>query len=136
MSWVLDSSLALAWALPDEHSDDADHVLDHISTEDGFWVPALWWYEISNALLMAQQRKRIKEADRLRLIELYGLLPLQTDTPSHPDTIRRFQEIALTYSLSAYDASYLELALRKGLGLATFDRRLQEAAEKVGLNTI
>jgi predicted nucleic acid-binding protein len=133
VAWVLDSSLALAWALPDEHSEQADGILDLFSSQDGFWVPALWWYEISNALLMAQKRNRLKEADRLRLIDLYSLLPLQTDTPFHWEAIRRFQELALVYSLSAYEASYLELALRKGIGLATLDRHLLKAAEKAGI---
>lgn len=135
MNWVLDSSLALAWALPDEFSQRADEFLDQLTPASGFWVPALWWYEVSNALLMAQQRKRIKEVDRLKAIDLLGQLPLQTDTPN-TGIVRYIQELAFAHSLSAYDASYLELALRKGLGLATFDGRLKQAAEKAGLHTL
>jgi predicted nucleic acid-binding protein len=134
MNWVLDSSLALAWALPDEVSQRADEFLDQQTPVSVFWVPALWWYEVSNALLMAQQRKRIKEVDRLQTIDLLGQLPLQTDTPN-TGIVRYIQELSFAHSLSAYDASYLELALRKGLGLATFDSRLKQAAEKAGLNT-
>jgi predicted nucleic acid-binding protein len=129
---VLDSSLALAWGLPDEHSDQADRLLNQISGDKNLWVPALWWYEIGNALMMAQKRNRIKEADRLRLWQLYGLLPILTDGP-FSEAIRRIQELALSYSLSVYDASYLELALRKGLPLATFDRRLLQAATQAGV---
>ena len=84
---------------------------------------------------MAQRRNRIKEVDRLQAIDLLGQLPLQTDTPNN-GIVRYIQELAVTHSLSAYDASYLELALRKGLGLATFDGRLKQAAEKAGLNTL
>jgi len=135
MSWVLDSSLALAWTLPDEFSQRADEFLDHLTPASDFWVPALWWYEVSNALLMAQKRNRIKEVDRLQAIGLLSRLPLQTDTP-HAGMVRYIQELAFTHSLSAYDASYLELALRNGLGLATFDHRLKQAAEKAGVDTI
>ncbi len=129
---VLDSSLALAWGLPDENSDQADRLLNRVSGDKNLWVPALWWYEIGNALLMAQKRNRIKEADRIRLMKLYGLLPILADVP-FPEAVRSVQDLALSYSLSVYDASYLELALRKGLPLATFDRRLLQAATRAGV---
>ncbi len=129
---VLDSSLALAWGLPDESSDQADRLLNRVSGDKNLWVPALWWYEIGNALLMAQKRNRIKEADRIRLMKLYGLLPILADVP-FPEAVRSVQDLALSYSLSVYDASYLELALRKGLPLATFDRRLLQAATRAGV---
>jgi predicted nucleic acid-binding protein len=99
-------------------------------------VPSLWWYEIANALLMPQKRNRISEADRVRLVSLYGLLPVQTDTALYPEVVSRFQELALTHALTAYDAAYLELALRKGLPLATFDRKLKKAAEEGGVGVI
>ena len=65
-----------------------------------------------------------------------GLFPIQTDTPFHLEAIHRFQELALAYPLTAYDAAYLELALRKRLAIATFDPRLTQAAQKAGLGTI
>lgn len=135
MDWVLDSSLALAWALPDENSGQAEEIFFSVADGDLFYVPSLWWYEISNALIVAQRRERINEADRNRMIELYGMLPIQTDTLFHADMIRRFQELAQEHHLSAYDAAYLELAQRKGLGLATLDNRLRNAAEKAGVKT-
>lgn len=134
MNWVLDSSFALAWALPDEFSQKADQFLDQLTPSSGFWVPALWWYEVSNALLIAQKRNRIKEVDRLQVIDLLNQLPLQTDFPDI-EISRYIQELAFSHSLSAYDASYLELALRKNLGLATFDNQLKKTAEKAGVPT-
>jgi predicted nucleic acid-binding protein len=74
MECVLDSSVALAWVLPDETSSRADRLLDAASPRSVFWVPALWWYEVADALTMAQRRKRLREADRVRAAELYGLL--------------------------------------------------------------
>lgn len=133
MNWVLDSSMALAWALPDETSKQADRFLSGVSEKNLLWVPALWWYEIANALVMAQRRKRLSEADRMRLMELYRILPIQTDTTLDADTILRLHPLAMQYNLSAYDAAYLELAQRKGFGLATLDKRLRLAAQQTGV---
>lgn len=136
MEWVLDCSLALAWALPDETSPRADRFLASATREDVFWVPALWWYELANALTMAQRRHRLPESDRLRLMELYGALPVQTDTFIGPNAAWRLHALAVAHGLSAYDAAYLELAQRRGLGLATLDRRLAGAARRAGIRLI
>jgi len=136
MDWVIDSSIALAWALPDETSKGAERFLSQILVGNIFWVPALWWYEMANALLMAQRRKRLTEAERIRLIELYRKLPVQTDMTLDPDIISRFHTLAIEYNLSAYDTAYLELAQRRGLGLATVDRQLRSAAQKAGVKVV
>src|SRR3989442_9421351 len=117
MGLVLDSSLAVAWGLPDETSARADRLLARASGKSAFWVPALWWYEIANALTMARRRHRLVEADRSRLIELYRVLPIQTDSVLGLETVRTLQVLAHEYGLSAYDAAYLELAQRRGLRL-------------------
>jgi len=131
--WVVDSSIALAWALPDETSKEADRFLSRISIRSILWVPALWWYEIANALLMAQRRKRLGEAERMRLMELYRRLPIRTDMALDSDILWRLHTLAIEYNLSAYDAAYLELAQRRGLGLATVDRTLRFAAQRAGI---
>jgi predicted nucleic acid-binding protein len=133
MHWVLDCSLALAWALPDESSKRAERVLAEVTAETILWVPALWWYEIANALTMAQRRRRLIESAGVRVIELYASLPIQTDTHLNSDVAWRFISLAKEYNLSAYDAAYLELAQRKGVGLATLDQTLTTAARKAGV---
>ena len=133
MEWGLDSSLALAWGLPDETSAQADRFLGRLTAEDMLWVPALWWYEISNALVMAERRRRLREAERLSLLDLYASLPVRTDSHLTTETMWRVQALAQGHTLSAYDASYLELAIRKGLELATLDRRLMVAAKAAGI---
>jgi len=65
-----------------------------------------------------------------------GLLPIQTDSILNAETIRALQVLADAYGLSAYDSAYLELAQRRGLGLATLDRRLAQAARGAGVNLI
>ena len=136
MDWVIDSSIALAWALPDETSKEAERFLSRISIENILWVPPLWWYEVANALLMAQRRKRLTGAERIRLVELYGKLPIRTDMVLDSHRMGRFHALAIEYDLSAYDASYLELAQRRGLGLATVDRQLRLVAQKAGVKVV
>jgi predicted nucleic acid-binding protein len=133
MEWVVDSSIALAWALPDETSKEADRFLSRISMRSVLWVPALWWYEMANALLMAQRRKKLGEAEKIRLMELYGRLPIHTDVALDSDIMWHLHTLATEYNLSAYDAAYLELAQRRGLRLATVDRYLRIAAQKAGM---
>ncbi len=134
--WVLDSSLALAWALPDEGSMRAERFLARETGERVLWVPALWWYEVANALTLAERRRRLAEDDRIRVIALYGLLPLQTDVELDTKRLGRLHALARAHALSAYDAAYLELAERKGLGLATLDRRLLTAARTAGVRAL
>lgn len=136
MECVLDCSLALAWALPDETTKQADRFMAGISPKTVFWVPALWWYEMSNALLMAQRRGRLAEGDKVRLIELYGMLAVRTDSELDTNAVMRFDMLAREHALSAYDAAYLELAQRRALGLATLDRRLIAAARRTGVKVI
>lgn len=136
MDWVLGCSLALAWVLPDETSARAEKFLAQVSPKNVLWVPALWWYEISNALINARRLHRLAEADSMRAVELYGTLPIETDLDLGSDTAWRFQALAREYSLSAYDAAYLELAQRRGLGLATLDRHLMMAARKAGVKIL
>lgn len=135
MDWVLDSSLALAWALPDETSGEAERFMRRLPRGSLLWAPVLWWYEVANALAMAQRRKRIKEAEAARLEGLFGQLPLRTDAYSGAEALLRYHTLAREHGLSAYDCVYLELAQRRGLGLATLDKRLWAAARTAGIQT-
>jgi len=136
MDFVIDSSAAMAWALPDEHSSQAGKILSRITEESSLWVPALWWYEVANVVVMARRRKRLSEAQGARVIELLSRFPLQTDAPPGAVSASRLSQLAQEHSLSAYDAAYLELAERRGLALATFDRDLIRAAREAGVHLI
>lgn len=82
---------------------------------------------------MAERRRRITEADRLALTQFYERLPIQTDAHLTVHTIRQIQSLAIAHGLSAYDTSYLELAIRKGLPLTTLNKPLIKAAKEAGL---
>ena len=133
MELVLDCSMALAWTIPDERSKAAERLLSRLDKDSKLWIPALWWYELSNAMTVAQRRGRLNDSDTLRLIELYRKLPLFTDTLLGADAVFRFRVLAQRYNLSAYDAAYLELAQRRGVGLATLDMDLAKVARKAGV---
>ncbi|MDJ0766130.1 MAG: type II toxin-antitoxin system VapC family toxin [Myxococcota bacterium] len=131
--WVLDCSVALAFGLPDEHSLRADSFWPEIERGAPIWVTSLWWYEITNALAVARRRQRLTGADASRLLSLFCQLPVKTDAILGAETFERIAALAWDCDLSAYDAAYLELACRRGLGLATLDQRLERAAGDLGI---
>ena len=75
-------------------------------------------------------------AERIRLLEFYRALPIRMDMMLNSDIMGRFQTLGLEYHLSAYDAAYLELVQRTGLGPATGDRPLRLAAQRAGIKLI
>lgn len=128
--FIVDASLSAAWFLPDEANPLTESALQATATED-VWVPALWMLEISNLLLRAQRRKRITAEKRLELVAAASSLRIKVDR--EPVLITQIDALAARYGLSAYDAAYLELALRRRLPLATRDDALAGAMVKAGV---
>jgi predicted nucleic acid-binding protein len=129
---VLDSSAALAWVLPGEDDQDADRLLDLVSTE-GALVPDLWLLEVANVLLMAERRRRITLVERRQALAALQELPLQVEPASAARCWNDVLDLAAGQGLTVYDASYLELALRQRRPLASFDRKLRQAAGALGV---
>lgn len=124
---VLDASIALAWLIPDETDPGCDALLPRVEAE-GAAVPAIWALEVGNILLLAERRARITPAGRLAAQAMLLALPIE---PQPADTLSAWGDaapLALRHRLSLYDATYLELALRRGLPLATRDKALAAAA--------
>ena len=132
MTLVIDSSIALAWFLPDEGSPLADTVLVEVS-ENGAFVPSLFPVEFGNGLVMAVRRKRIDHDYRRRTFERIAELDLAEDREGREQVWTDTVELADMHGLTLYDATYLELALRTGLPLATLDKRLGKAALDIGI---
>lgn len=131
---VVDASAAGAWVLPDEHSEAAETLLGGIAAEEiELVVPQLWVYEMTNLLLTARRRGRLDEAGHETAHRFLDALPCQCFDHEMPLTRERMSRIALRFELSAYDASYLELADRLQCPLASFDERLSGAAATMGL---
>jgi len=127
MSFVLDSSVAMAWVLPDESSAAADSVMGQLAQTSAI-VPALWPLEIGNVLVMASRRARIDPKKVHELLAVIYSLPITVEDAPDRDTLMRTLSLAERHGLTAYDASYLELAQRRALPLASFDERLRACA--------
>lgn len=132
---VLDASTTLAWLVrrldPIEER-LADEVLGNVQARDAL-VPALWFPEVANGVLVAERRAGNSAALSASFMALVDTLPILEDTMRPAATQARVLSLARAYDLTGYDATYLELALRTGRTLATFDRRLADAGRKAGV---
>lgn len=130
-SVVLDCSVAMAWCFEDECDAYADGVLDSLSKVTAL-VPSIWPIEITNVLLTAERRSRLTKADSARFLELLHRLPItvvEFDWEGAAALLSRGREVRL----SAYDTCYLDLAMRRGVPVATRDRALRAACRKGGV---
>ncbi len=127
--------MALAALLPDERVPPAESVMDRLRT-DGAFVPALWPAEIGNGLLVAHRRGRISDDFVNQTLKDIAELPISVhkeDAFGHLNDILR---LAREYDLTFYDATYLELAGRLHVPLASLDKRLIAAAVQSGVAAV
>lgn len=130
MPLVVDASVTMAWCFEDEASPATEAVLDGLA-DDVAIVPHIWHLEVANVLMVAERRRRISEAQGSRFIQLLEQLPIKTYATDAP--MDQIVAVARRHNLSAYDASYLVLAERLGVQLATNDRRVTEACMAAGV---
>lgn len=133
--FVIDCSVVMAWCFVDEADEYADSVLDMLASAEAV-APSIWALEVANVLLVGERRKRLKEADSARFIELLRELHITADNETADHALREILSIGREQGLSSYDAAYLELAMRHGLALATRDDALRRAAKKFGVRLI
>jgi predicted nucleic acid-binding protein len=132
VSLVLDSSATLAWIYSDETTDAIRHVFEALS-EDAAWVPGLWKLEVANILEMGVRRGRHDAAFRDATLADLALLSISLDPETDRQAWGPTVQLAARHRLTLYDAAYLELALRRGLPLASLDRELRSAASAEGV---
>jgi predicted nucleic acid-binding protein len=128
MAFILDSSVALAWLLPDETNADTDSLADRLDQATAR-VPQIWPLEVGNALIMARRRGRITDAELDQCIAALSALPIEVDHPAGAERLAAVLKIARRHGLTSYDAAYVELAQRCGLPLATLDSRLRQVCK-------
>jgi predicted nucleic acid-binding protein len=130
--FVVDASVGLAWFFEDENDARTQSVLEQLR-QDQAVVPAIWPVEMANGLLVAERRKRITEAQTARFLEILQALPISVETVVTILQLPVLVGKGRRHGLSAYDTTYLDLAERRGLPLATLDDSLRRAAERVGV---
>jgi predicted nucleic acid-binding protein len=130
--FVLDGSIALAWYFRDEADPYADAVAAGFATARAT-VPLIWRLEVANALLMGERRQRSTEAQASKWLAYLQSLPIVLDDETNDRAWSEVLSVGRAHRLSAYDAAYLELALRRRLPLATLDKQLKAAAATAGI---
>jgi predicted nucleic acid-binding protein len=130
--FVLDCSATLPWVFDSEATKATDALLDQLARGAKAWVPGLWHLELANVLLGAKRRDRIDQAGIEKFLGTLARFDIAVDSDTMPNAWAKTLGLAESYELSAYDAAYLELALRRGLPLATLDSALVSAMKKAG----
>jgi predicted nucleic acid-binding protein len=123
----------MSWCFDDETNAYADEVLGSLLTAEAV-VPVLWSLEVANVLVVAERRKRLTEAQMIRAIALLQALPISVDEATAQQALGAILTLAREHGLSAYDAAYLELAMREGLSLATMDEKLTHVMRHCGVS--
>lgn len=127
--WVIDASVTMPWFFADEATPFTEGLLDTLGVQ-ALWAPTLWVLECTNVLQSAQRRRRIDAHRRAEIASELSALPVRLD-PEIPDFVS-LDRLAAAHGLSAYDAAYLELALRRSLVLVSLDAQLVAAAKSLG----
>jgi predicted nucleic acid-binding protein len=135
MELVLDASATLAWLVkrvdPIE-AQLANDLLSQIERKNAM-VPALWFPEVANGILVAERRGGVSQSTSESFLKMVDTLPILEDATRPSAHQTRVLTLARSYKLTSYDATYLELVLRIGGELATFDRKLADAARVAGV---
>lgn len=130
--FVLDCSVTMAWCFDDEATPYTNGVRDRLADFRAV-VPSLWPLEVVNATIVGERRKRLDEARGQRFIFLLEALPILVEEETRGRAFRDIAHMARAYQLSVYDAAYLELAIRRGLPLASLDGKLKAGAASAGV---
>jgi len=134
--FVLGASVALSWFFDDEFSPYSNAIAEIMPRSQAV-VPIVWPLEMANGFLTAFRRGRLPEAKAPALIGAVDRLQVDIDRGIAPEFLTQATlAVGLAHRVSAYDASYLELAMRRGLPLATQDERLIRAADAAGIEIL
>jgi predicted nucleic acid-binding protein len=131
---VLDASVAVGWAVEDEDAEATARAAMALAAGETALAPSLWPLEVTNALLVAARRGRLAPDQVHAFLRRLSALPISIEEVSLATAAGPLTSLARDHGLSTYEASYLELAARLDLALATTDRRLAAAALALGVN--
>jgi predicted nucleic acid-binding protein len=132
-SFVADASVAIAWVHPAQATSETEAMLDGLVAGDSLVVPALWPLEVANALTILRRRRKLTPDETRSAIEIIRELPAVIDHEAATIAFTRLFDLASEHELTIYDASYIELAARRQLPLASNDVRMKKAAIRSGV---
>ncbi len=132
MPFVVDASVTMSWCFEDEATSYTESVLERLRGSSAA-APAIWPLEVANILLLGERRGRIPRTKTESFVRVLQDLRVSVENESPAKVLGPTLQIGREHGLTSYDASYLELAMRRGLPLATLDRRLADAAREAGV---
>ncbi|MGH2558666.1 MAG: type II toxin-antitoxin system VapC family toxin [Thermomicrobiales bacterium] len=132
MTFVVDASVTLAWLITGEITPYTNAIRARLRSEQ-VYVPPIWPYEVSNALLVAERRGRMSQAQVTDVLQRLDDLAITVELEALERVPQDVVALARQLNLTVYDASYVELALSRALPIATIDNRMRTAAAQVGL---
>ncbi len=127
--FILDCSVTMAWCFANESTRETDRILELVQQQNA-WVPAIWSLEVANLLAVGERARRIGESEILYFLQQLSVLPIYVEHHTHAHCFSSILALSRSHGLSSYDAAYLDLAIRKGLPIATLDKKLQAAANQ------
>jgi predicted nucleic acid-binding protein len=134
-AFILVASVAISWCFPGDPTEDTPYsrrVLKELAANDAV-VPEIWPFEIANSIFVSfSKRKRMTEEQITEYLTLLKALPIRV-APRNLWSNIDLESLARRRNIAAYDAAYLDLALRSNLALATSDEPLQQAAIAEGI---
>jgi len=137
MRFVLDASITLAWFLDRPTTQYADHMRERLLRGDRGVVPSLWQLEVANGFISDERRSALTPSETTEALQSLDVVIAQSmESSRDPVSMRSALRTAREFRLTAYDAVYLETAIRQQLLLATLDRRLLVAAPKAGVDIV
>ena len=133
---VLDASVTVAWCFEDEATPLTEGILDLVAKGATLVVPTVWPLEVANAMLSAERKKRINIAQATAFLRRVAAFPISIDPMPFGRAFEQILSVGRQHELTAYDAAYLELALREALPLATLDEDLGRSANRAGVGLV
>lgn len=134
-AFIVDCSLAMTWLFQDEATPRTAKLMQRLDAETAL-VPALFFLEVANVLAVAQRQGRIAPAQADQFVAEFSKLQFEVDAEAPQRAIDRLLPLCRQHQLTSYDATYLELAIRRQTPLATIDEPLRKAAKKSGVELV
>lgn len=128
-SFVVDCSLAMTWLFRDEATAATSELLERLEQE-AVLVPALWHLEVTNVLAVAERAGRITADEADAFLGDLSQLDIEVDREADKRAFGDVLRLCRKHQLSSYNATYLDLAMRLKLPMATLDEPLRTAAKR------